>query len=103
MLVALHRARLASTCWSGSRGRAFTRKVPIKVFNSRHARCPPFPSFLTRPTTALLASCSGPAFQKPKKQGENREFHNVKKNVVAKQQVSRQVAKTERCTTEKCP
>jgi hypothetical protein len=32
MSVALHRARLASRCWSGSQGRASTRRVPIKAF-----------------------------------------------------------------------
>jgi len=48
MLVALHRARLASRRWSGSPGRAFTRKVPLKVFNSLHVRWPPFPSFLAQ-------------------------------------------------------
>ncbi len=30
------RARLASRCWSGSPGRAYTRRVPIKGFNSLH-------------------------------------------------------------------
>jgi len=28
-----------------------TRRVPAKVFNSLHVRCPPFPSFLTQCTT----------------------------------------------------
>ena len=31
-LVSRRRARLASRCWSGSPGRAFTRRVPIKGF-----------------------------------------------------------------------
>jgi hypothetical protein len=30
MLVTRHRARLASRCWSGSPGQAFTRRAPIK-------------------------------------------------------------------------
>jgi hypothetical protein len=34
MLVARHRARLASRCWSGSPGRAFTRRAPTIGFNS---------------------------------------------------------------------
>lgn len=33
-LVARHRARLASGCWSGSPGRAFTRRTPTIGFNS---------------------------------------------------------------------
>jgi hypothetical protein len=32
MLVARHRARLASRCWSSSPGRAFTRRAPAKGF-----------------------------------------------------------------------
>ena len=32
MLVTRHRARLASRCWSGSPGRAYTRRVPAKGF-----------------------------------------------------------------------
>ena len=42
-LVSRQRARLASRCWSGSPGRAFTRRAPIKGFNSLHVRYPPFP------------------------------------------------------------
>lgn len=42
--VTLHRARLASRCWSGSPGRAFTRRVPIKGFQ--------------------LTSCSSPSFSR---------------------------------------
>ena len=42
------RARLASGCWSSSPGRAFTRRVPTKGFNSLHVRQSPFPSFLAQ-------------------------------------------------------
>ena len=53
-LVTRHRARLASRCWSGSPGRAFTRRAPIKGFNSLHVGYPPFPSFLAQSDRNLL-------------------------------------------------
>ena len=46
--VTLPRARLASRCWSGSPGWAFTHRVPIKGFNSLHVGYPPLPSFLAQ-------------------------------------------------------
>ena len=36
------RARLASRCWSGAPGRAFTHRAPIKGFNSLHVFIPLF-------------------------------------------------------------
>jgi len=47
-LVSRRRARLASRCWSGSPGRALTRRVPTKGFNSLHVGFPPLPSFLAQ-------------------------------------------------------
>ena len=47
-LVSRRRARLASRCWSGFPGRASTRRVPTKGFNSLHVGHPPLPSFLAQ-------------------------------------------------------
>ena len=47
-LVSRRRARLASRCWSGSPGRASTRRVPTKGFNLLHVSYPPLPSFLAQ-------------------------------------------------------
>ncbi len=47
-LVSRRGARLASRRWSGSPGRAYTRRAPAKGFNSHHVSDPPFPSFLAQ-------------------------------------------------------
>ena len=46
MLVARHRARLASRCWSGSPGRACTRRAPVKSFQLTSCSLSSFPKLL---------------------------------------------------------
>ena len=53
--VALPRARLASRCWSGSPGRAFTRKAPTKGFKLASCELSSFSKLLG---TIRLALCT---------------------------------------------